>query len=128
VDVEFASTGTKRLEMSNMVGVANSIEGIEIDGTELDYDLTNVVLKNGFSFSREISRGQGARPLRARLFLTDTQYFVDDLWLEHVDEVGLGIGLGSRGGVRTYDPVALDVSYVFGTHYDALRLRLSLRY
>jgi hypothetical protein len=117
-----------RIEMSNMVGVANSIEGIEIDGTELDYDLTNVVLKNGFSFSREISRGQGARPLRARLFLTDTQYFVDDLWLEHVDEVGLGIGLGSRGGVRTYDPVALDVSYVFGTDYDALRLRLSLRY
>ena len=117
-----------RVEMSNMVGVANSIEGIEIDGTELNYDLTNVVLKNGFTFSREISRGQGARSLRARLFLTDTLYFVDDLWLEHVDEVGLGIGMASRDGVRTYDPVALDLSYVFGTNYDALRLRLSLRY
>ena len=117
-----------RVEMSNMVGVASSIEGIKIDETEFDYDLTNVILKNGLTFSREISRGQGARPLRARLFLINTHYFVDDLWLEHVDEVGLGIGMASRNGVSTYDPLALDLSYVFGTDYDALRLRLSLRY
>jgi len=118
-----------RLEMSNMVGSAVSIDGIEIDGVGLEYDnLTNVVLKNGFSLYRELARLGGSRPLRARLFVTDTQFFGDDLWLEHSDEVGLGLGLASANGVQTYDPVALDLSYVFGTAYDAFRLKLSLRF
>ncbi len=51
-----------------------------------------------------------------------------DLWLEHSDEVGIGLGMASKSGIRTYDPVALDLSYVFGTSYDALKVRLSLRY
>jgi hypothetical protein len=118
-----------RLEMSNMVGVASSIDGIEIEDIRLDYDnLTNVVLKNGFSLYRDLGRVVGSRSLRARLFLTDTQFFGDDLWLEHSDEIGLGVGMASKSGIRTYDPVALDLSYVFGTNYDALKLRLSLRY
>ncbi|HIL80424.1 MAG TPA: hypothetical protein EYG54_04070 [Myxococcales bacterium] len=118
-----------RLEMSNMVGVASSIDGIEIEDIRLDYDnLTNVVLKNGFSLHRDLGQVVGSRSLRARLFLTDTLFFGDDLWLEHSDEIGLGIGMASKSGIRTYDPVALDLSYVFGTDYDALKLRLSLRY
>jgi hypothetical protein len=36
--------------------------------------------------------------------------------------------MASKSGIRTYDPVALDLSYVFGTNYDALKVRLSLRY
>ncbi len=116
-----------RLEMSNMVGFASSIDGIEIEGIALNYDgLTNVVLKNGLSLYRELG---GSRPLRARLFLTDTQYFGDDLWLEHSDEIGLGLGMAaSKDGVRTYDPVALDLSYVFGSAYDAFHLKLSFRF
>jgi len=118
-----------RLEMSNMVGVASSIDGIEVADVKLNYDnLTNVVLKNGFSLYRDLGRVGGSRSLRARLFLTDTQFFGQDLWLEHSDEVGIGLGMASKSGIRTYDPVALDLSYVFGTNYDALKVRLSLRY
>jgi hypothetical protein len=84
-----------------------------------------VVLKNGLSLYRELG---GSRPLRARLFLTDTQFFGDDLWLEHSDELGLGLGMASKDGVRTYDPIALDLSYVFGSAYDAFHLKLSFRF
>jgi hypothetical protein len=111
-----------------MVGVANTVSGVKISGAELDYDLTNIVLKNGLELSKPIPVGGGSRELRGRLFWTDSHYFVDELWLEHSDEIGLGIGLASKSGVRTYDPIQLDVSYVVGSSYDAVKLRLSLRY
>jgi hypothetical protein len=111
-----------------MVGVANSIDGIRIEGIELDYDLTNGVIKNGLSLYRDFSPGSGSRRLRGRFFFTDTQFFGDRLWLEHIDELGLGLGLASKDGPRSYDPVALDLSWVVGSTYDAVRLRLSLRY
>ncbi len=117
-----------RVDMKNMVGVANSVSGLEIQDIELDYDLTNVVLKNGLELSRALPVGGWSRELRGRLFWTDSHYFVDELWLEHSDEIGLGIGLASKSGVRTYDPINLDVSYVVGSAYDAVMLRLSWRY
>jgi len=117
-----------RIEMKNMVGVANTAAGFEIEGIELDYDLTNVVLKNGLELSKAFPIGSRSRELRGKLFWTDSHYFVDDLWLEHSDEIGLGLGLASKSGVRTYDPVNLDISYVFGSSYDAVKLRLSFRY
>ena len=119
-------------EMRNMVGVANSIDGIEIEGLELNYDLTNVVLKNGISINREFSLGSSSRPLRASLFFTQTGYFVDELWLKYTHELGLGIGLIGKDGIPAYGPLSLDASYVFGDakrgDYDALKLKLSLRF
>ena len=117
-----------RVELSNLAGVVSSVEGIEIEDIELSYDLMNGVMKNGISFSRDLSRGSGGRVVRLRTFLIDTCYFGDDLWLEHVDEVGVGFGLGGRSGALHFDPIALDLSYVFGDDYDALGLRLKLRY
>jgi hypothetical protein len=118
--------------MRNMVGVANSIDGIEIEGLELNYDLTNVVLKNGISINREFSLGSSSRPLRASLFFTQTGYFVDELWLKYTHELGLGIGLIGKDGIPAYGPLSLDASYVFGDakrgDYDALKLKLSLRF
>ena len=43
-------------------------------------------------------------------------------------EIGLGLNLASKTGVRTYDPVSFDVAYVVGPDYDAVSLRLSLRF
>jgi len=115
-------------EMRNMVGVANSIEGIEIEGIELNYDLTNVVLKNGISFNREFSPSSLSRPLRANVFFTQTGYFVDELWLKYTHEIGLGVGLVGKDGIPAYAPISLDASYVFYEKYDALKLKLSLRF
>jgi hypothetical protein len=117
-----------RVEMKNMLGVANTAPGLKIKGIELDYDLTNVVLKNGLELSKAIPVGGWSRELRGRIFWTDSHYFVDELWLEHSDEIGLGIGLASKSGVRTYDPINLDLSYVVGSSYDAVKFRVSFRY
>ena len=48
--------------------------------------------------------------------------------LEHSNEIGLGLGLANKKGIRTYDPITLDVSYVFGNDYDVVMIRLSRRY
>lgn len=117
-----------RVEMKNMVGYSDTAAGFEIEGIELDYDLTNVVLKNGLELSKAFPFGGGSRELRGKLFWTDSHYFVDELWLEHSDEIGLGLGLASKSGVRSYDPINLDVSYVFGNSYDAVKFRFSFRY
>lgn len=47
--------------------------------------------------------------------------------LEHSDEIGLGLGPNKKG-IRTYDPITPDVSYVFGNDYDVVMIRLSRRY
>ena len=120
--------GFAQLEMSNMVGVANTLPGFDIEGWDLEYDLTNVVLKNRLAVSRMLPFSAGSRSLRGTLYLTDTQYFVDDLWLEHTDEIGLEVGLASERGGAVYDPATLDIAYVVGKSYDALKLRLSLRF
>ena len=117
-----------RIDLKNMIGIANTIDGLEIEGIELDYDLTNVVLKNRIELSKPIPVGGWSRELRGRAFLTGSHYFVDELWLENSAEIGLGIGLASKTGMRTYDPVNFDVAYVVGRDYDAVKLRLSLRY
>jgi hypothetical protein len=117
-----------RVDMRNLVGVANTTSGLEISGIKLEYDLTNVVLKNGLELSRPIPVRGWARGLRGRAFLTGSHYFVDELWLENSAEIGLGIAAANKAGVRTYDPVSFDVSYVVGSSYDAVKLRLSLRF
>lgn len=117
-----------RVDMKNQLGIANTVSSIEVKGIELDYDLTNVSLKNGLELSRAIPVAGWPRELRGRLFWTNSLYFVDDLWLEHSNEVGVGIGLASKSGVLAYDPITLDVSYVGGSSYDAVKLNLSLRY
>ncbi|MDE0884125.1 MAG: hypothetical protein OSB70_01190 [Myxococcota bacterium] len=116
------------LELRNMVGVANSIDGIKIEGIELDYDLTNVVLKNGISLNREFSPTLFSSPLRASVFFTQTSYFVDTLWLQYTHEVGVGVGLVGKTGIAAYSPISLDASYVFYKQYDALKLKISLRF
>jgi len=120
--------GDYQLEMNNMLGGASSIDGIRVEGIELDYDLANGVVKNGLTLSREFSMGGSSRRLRGRFFFVDTVFFGDELWLEHSDELGLGLGLASKEGSRSYDPAAIDLSWVFGSDYDAVRLSLSLRY
>ena len=54
--------------MKNMVGVANTVSGVKISGAELDYDLTNIVLKNGLELSKAFPFGGGSRELRGKLF------------------------------------------------------------
>ena len=120
--------GDAWLEMSNMVGVANTVSGFDIDGWDLDYDLTNVVLKNRLALQQVLPVRLGSRALRGSLYLVDTQYFVDDLWLEHTDEIGVSVGLASESGSSVYDPATLQLAYVVGKSYDALRLALSLRF
>jgi len=120
--------GDAWLEMSNMVGVANTVSGFEIKDWDLDYDLTNVVLKNRLALQQVLPVRLGSRALRGTVYLTDTQYFVDDLWLEHTDEIGLSVGLASSSGSSVYDPATLQLAYVVGKSYDALKLSLSLRF
>lgn len=120
--------GEARLEMSNMVGIANTVSGFSIQGFDLDYDLTNVVLKNRLAVQQLLPMKLRSRSLRATLYLTDTQYFVDDLWLEHTDEIGVGVGLASERGGSVYDPATLNLAYVVGSGYDALKLSLDLRF
>lgn len=120
--------GEARLEMSNMVGVSNTVPGFSIQGYDLDYDLTNVVLKNRLAVQQLLPMKLRSRSLRATLYLTDTQYFVDDLWLEHTDEIGVGVGLASERGGSVYDPATLNLAYVVGSGYDALKLSLDLRF
>ncbi len=115
-------------EMRTLVGVANTIEGIEIEGISLDYNLTNVALKNGFSINRAFPLGSFSRPLQASIFYTRSDYFVDELWLDETNEIGVGVGLVSRDGIQAYSPVSLDTSYVFADGYDALKLAISLRF
>lgn len=119
-----------RIDLRNAVGVASTGSGFELEGIDLDYDLTNVSFKTGLELSRAFRVPRTSRSVRTRAFWTNSVYVGDELWAEHTNELGLGFGLVDPTGSRAFDPISLDVSWLAaaGRNYDALRVQVSLRY
>jgi hypothetical protein len=109
-------------------GVANTIEGIEIDDIDLEYNLTNTILRNGFNASGPLGFSAFGQAFGWRAFFTDTHFFGDELFLEHYNELGAAINLLSSEEGPAYDWLSVGATYQFGDDYDGFRLGASFRF
>jgi hypothetical protein len=111
--------------LGNMAGVYRTT-GVSVGKYDIDYDLTNVLLRNGVSVSRDLT--DGPAPIRATATFTDSRYLGDDLFVERFDEVSLNFSKGASAGRFGFDRVEVGVAYGFGDDYERIMGRLKLRF
>jgi hypothetical protein len=111
--------------LGNMAGVYRAT-GVSVGDYDVDYDLTNVLLRNGLSVSRDLT--DGPNPIQATASFVDSHYLGDDLFVEHFDEVSLSLSKRGDGGRFQFDRIELGVTYGFGDDYKRVMGNLKLRF
>ena len=108
-----------------MAGVYRAT-GVSVGDYDIDYDLTNVILRNGISVSRDLT--DSVAPLSVTASFVDSRYLGDDLFVEAFDEVTVSLAKAATAGRFRFDRVELGVSYGFGDDYERIMGRLKLRF
>lgn len=115
--------------LGNLVGFTKTVDGIEIGGFELTYDLTNAILTNGLSMSGDTGLVWCRAKLGWTLFGWNTQILGADVYMDSQTEIGARLGLGSVFRTTPDYARSVEIGYAFGNgDYDALVLRLRLRF
>lgn len=121
--------GPLALGITNMGGLAKTVDGIEFDGLEFSYHLTNWAVRNGGYLegslgSVEVLGGQ----LGWRLSGSDVRFFGDALYMDSYFELGASLGSWGRVGAGPFERVSLGVSYLGGRSYDGIQLAFGGRF
>ena len=110
---------------------SKSIDDIEIAGYNFNYNLENYVLKLGADYRKKVNLTFYNLPSALRLYLYETIFLGDDLYLEHYIETGVELlSKQLNYSKETYHMVTLGVEFVTGldNDYDAVNLKISYRY
>ena len=111
------------LGIANMGGIASTIDGIEIAGYSLTYDLTNWNLRNGIYGEMLLGSEMMGSGFAVRVQFNDARFFGDELWLDAYQELGAAVAAGLPfGGVK------LGLNWQFGKNYDAVTARVGVRF
>jgi hypothetical protein len=109
--------------MGNMGGIASTIDGIEVAGYSLSYDLQNWNLRNGIYGELALGSEMLGTGLALRLGVSDARFFGDELWLDSYQEIGAAVAGGLPfGGFQ------VGLSYLIGKNYDGINARVGLRF
>lgn len=115
--------GPLAIGVGNMGGVAKSIDGIELSGHTIEYDLMNPVVRNGLWLEGAVgSDGLGAG-IGWRVGASDVRFFGDDLYMEDYQEVTAALA----GGVALLG-LQLELGYQVGRRTQGVNARLGLRF
>lgn len=114
-------------------GIGNSIAYIQtfpldIDGVEFDYDLQNVVVRNGISVSGPLGFKVLGQDATWEGSVVNTQFFGDDLYAENVTDIAISFGTVQSLNGFTWDSVRVGVTYTFSTDSDFEGFRLNFGY
>jgi hypothetical protein len=108
-----------------MVGVYRAT-GVSVGEYDIDYDLTNVILRNGVSVSHDLT--EGPTPLRVNAAFIDSRYLGDKLYVKGFDEVSLSLSKGADNGRFGFDRVEVGAAYGFGDNYQRVMGKLKIRF
>jgi len=117
--------GHATVRVGNGFTASSSIDGIDWFGYQLNYEITNYMVRNGFEVELPLHGHLGRSPLFARLAIADTWVLGSDVYVDHYGEVGMHVGatrsLGS-GAVR--DRTSIGLTYTGAESWNALRISL----
>lgn len=113
--------GDYELRIGNLFAGGSNIDGLNIGGFDLDYNIDTFAFRNGFEIARTFNSSiLGATP-EAELYFTATN-FVGGTKRYLDDQFDVGVrGVGHWGKSTS---LRLDVGWVGGSGYDAVRIRL----
>jgi hypothetical protein len=109
--------------MGNMGGFASTIDGIEVAGYSLRYDLQNWNLRNGIYGEMALGSEMLGTGLAVRLGVSDARFFGDELWLDSYQEIGAALAGGLPfGGFQ------VGLNYLIGKNYNGINATVGLRF
>lgn len=114
--------------------IGNGITGlqtlpIDYDNTELDYDLTNFVFRNGVGVGGPIDYQVFGEPLTWEAAVVNTQFTGDDLYVENSTDISVSIGTAASRNGLTWDSFRLGLTYtITDTDYDGFRMNFGYQF
>ena len=107
--VKFDLSDTWKLTIANGITYISSIP-ISIGKYKIDYNLTNVVFRNGLIMTRNLDFQIMHLPVNGSVFAIDTRFTGDSVYVNNYQEFGFFTSAGS------FHPVRLGASYLVGAH------------
>ncbi|WP_431267362.1 hypothetical protein [Dankookia sp. P2] len=99
--------GTWQLTVANGISYVSTIP-VSVGRYSLNYDISNVVFRNGLVASRDLGFRVANYPVRGALFAIDTRFTGDAIYIENFQEFGAFFILG------TPNPIRFGVTYLTG--------------
>ncbi|KOR30411.1 hypothetical protein TI04_05920 [Achromatium sp. WMS2] len=119
--------GDLRLNIGNTFGYYETAP-VTIGDNTVDYDLQNTVLKNGLSLEGSLGTSLFSRPGVWQVYVVDTHFFGDRLFLEHYNDIGVLVGTRKTADSQSWDAFQLGLAWTTGNKYNAIRANLSYRF
>ncbi len=109
--------------MGNMGGIAKSIDGIELSGHTIEYEITNPVVRNGLWLEGSLGSDDVETCIGWRVGASDVRFFGDDLYMDNYQEVtaALAAGLPLLG-------LQVELAYRTGRRTQGVNARLGFRF
>jgi len=115
--------GPLAIGMGNMGGIAKSIDGIELSGHTIEYELTNPVMRNGLWLEGSLGADALGTGIGWRVGASDVRFFGDDLYMENYQEVTAALA----GGLSLLG-LQVELAYQVGRRTQGVNARLGLRF
>jgi hypothetical protein len=108
--------------LGNMVSYYQS-QNLSFGDISLDYDLQNVVLRNGLAVEKDMPFALLSQNTRGQAFVTNTQFTGTDLFIENYTDIGIALSqpVADSGWM---DQFGLGATYTFAEDYNAVRVNL----
>lgn len=99
--------------ITNFIGY-NASTPLHWGGVNFDYHLYNTIYKNGITVASCRGFKICRRPINVNLTFVDTAFTGSDLFINHFDEVGIGLFVTGVNPCVDYDCLSLSFTYQFG--------------
>jgi hypothetical protein len=99
--------------IGNMISYIRSVP-LNVGDYNLDYNLTNYVFRNGLTVSQPLGLDLLGEPLTASVFIADTRFAGDALYVKSYQEVGIFFSTVKRFGLLLDNPLEFGVTYIRG--------------
>jgi len=110
-----------------MIGYFKSQE-VSIGDVSLNYNLSNIILRNGIAISHDIPFDVLNRPLKGEVFIINTNFSGSPMYISNYTEAGFDFATPVTIGPIRYDSFKLGASYTFAENYDGFKANFGFKF
>jgi len=115
------------VKIGNMIGYFKSQE-VSIGDISLDYNLSNIILRNGIAVSHDIPFDVLNRALKGEVFIINTHFAGSEMYISNYTEAGFDFATPLTIGPIRYDSFKLGASYTFAENYDGFKANFGFKF
>jgi hypothetical protein len=105
--------GETALNIGNAV-TRTATGSAKVDGYEIDYDIKNVISRNGVEVSHPLSTAIASRRIDLEFAAVNTRFFGDAIYIEQYTDLAVSLGFRRSEGDLLYNFARVGLTYSFG--------------